>query len=104
MKRKILLAINSFLASIITLLGFSSCHKLGMGRVECIYGGPDMMNKVPINKTINEQDSAIKQIDPIPAEVDKQDTIEDKSDVPNMVMYGTRFKEYSEEKKEIVEE
>lgn len=103
MKRKILLAINSFLALIVSLLGFTSCHKAGFGRIECIYGGPDMMNKVPVNPNLTEPNNDTKQIDTVPAQVEKFDTIKDMRDSRIRVMYGTRYKPFSEEKKEIVE-
>ncbi len=43
MKSKVLRFANGILATLIALLGFSSCGK--SSNIECIYGGPDMMDR-----------------------------------------------------------
>lgn len=101
MKRKVLITINSILASIISLIGFVSCSKIGIGRIECMYGGPDMMNRGSLNPTNTNQDNDTLKIG---TEQVKPDTQKIEKDREMRVMYGTPYQRFSEEKKEILPE
>lgn len=79
MKRKILIAINSILAFVLSVFGFSACNSFKIGRgPECMYGGPDMYEKL--------------------------DTLKVDEDQKMRVMYGGPYSRYNEQEKVIVEE
>lgn len=95
MKRKALLFANGILASVMALLGFSSCGNTT--RVECIYGGPDMMDK-----TMSQP-----KLDSVSADSLSIDTIKDaviESNKPKPVMYGGPYSRFNSEPKTIQKE
>ncbi len=105
MKRKILLAINGFLATILTALGFSSCNGGGgIGRVECMYGGPDMYDSTLRQRTIIDKNGDTLEITGNDTIV-KQKVIADQKEPDQMrVMYGTPYSKFSEKERIIVPE
>lgn len=91
MKSKVLRFANGILATLMALLGFSSCGK--STSIECIYGGPDMMDR-----TMSD-----------PEETDSSDTLSldslkdavNKSKQPKPVMYGGPYSRYNSKPKTI---
>lgn len=102
MKRKILLAINGFLATILTALGFSSCSCVGVkrpGSIECMYGGPDMYEKY------NPQESDSAKGDTLVVSEGGDNVVKPavkvEKNVPQPVMYGGPYSRYNKEEKVI---
>ena len=93
MKRKTLLFANNILATLMALLGFSSCKN--STSVECIYGGPDMMDK-----TMHEQEQVLEDTLTIDTIMDA--AVEAKK--PKPVMYGGPYSRFKSEPKTIQKE
>lgn len=104
MRRKTLIAINSFLATILAVLGFSSCNGSGgIGRVECMYGGPDMYDSTLRQRTLIDKNGDTLQItgNDTVVKAKAQEKVQDPGKRIR-VMYGGPYTRYSNEEKALV--
>lgn len=105
MKRRTLITINSILAGILTLLGFSSCGKGGgIGRVECMYGGPDMYDSTLRQRTLIDSNGDTLEITGNDTIVKAKAQPEEQREERRALMYGGPYTRYSKEEKVIESE
>lgn len=105
MRRKILIAINSFFATVLAALGFSSCNGGGgFGRVECMYGGPDMYDSTLRQRTLIDKNGDTLEITGNDTIVKAKAQPEIQQEERRALMYGGPYTRYSEEEKVIESE
>lgn len=106
MRRKILIAINSFFATVLAVLGFSSCNGGGGfgGRVECMYGGPDMYDSTLRQRTLIDKNGDTLEITGNDTIVKAKAQPEIQQEERRALMYGGPYTRYSEKEKVIESE